>query len=84
MVVIRDQDHLIDNINENRIIQNFNIAPIEIGENVWIASKATILKGVKIGKNSVVAASAVVLKDIPSFEVWGGIPAKVIKKINNN
>jgi acetyltransferase-like isoleucine patch superfamily enzyme len=80
MAVIRDQDHLMVNINENRTVQNFNIAPIEIKENVWIASKATILKGITVGEHSVVAASAVVTKNIPSFEVWGGIPAKFIKK----
>jgi acetyltransferase-like isoleucine patch superfamily enzyme len=61
MVVIRDQDHLIDAGNKTREIQNFNTAPVEIKENVWIASKATILKGVTIGKNSVLAASAVVI-----------------------
>jgi len=61
MVVIRDQDHLIDTGNKTREIQNFNTAPVEIKENVWIASKATILKGVTIGKNSVIAASAVVI-----------------------
>jgi acetyltransferase-like isoleucine patch superfamily enzyme len=81
MVVIRDQDHAIDlnEANENR--ENFNIAPIEINENVWIASKATILRGVTIGKFSVVAASAVVTKVIPPYEVWAGIPAKFIREI---
>ncbi|SRR6185312_16532585 len=84
MVVIRDQDHSMVPGNEKREIQNFNVAPIEVKENVWIASKATILKGVTIGKNSVIAASAVVTQLVPPFEVWGGIPAKFIKKINSN
>jgi acetyltransferase-like isoleucine patch superfamily enzyme len=84
MVVIRDQDHAMSPNNLNREIQNFTISPIEIKENVWIASKATILKGVTIGRNSIIAASAVVTQVVPSFEVWGGIPAKFIKKINNN
>ena len=34
----------------------------------------------KIGDGAVVAAGAVVTKDIPSYEVWGGIPAKFIRK----
>jgi acetyltransferase-like isoleucine patch superfamily enzyme len=84
MVVIRDQDHTMIPNNSNRETQNFNVAPIEIKENVWIASKATILKGVTIGKNSIIAASAVVTQEVPSFEVWGGIPAKFIKKIISN
>ncbi len=83
MVVIRDQDHITDIYAESKTREDFNIKPIEIEENVWIASKATILKGVSIGKNSVVAASAVVLKNVPSLEVWAGIPAKCIKKIKS-
>lgn len=75
MVVIRDQDHLPG----SDTLQTFVFSPISIEENVWIASKATILKGVSIGKNSVVAASAVVTKSIGSSELWGGIPAKFIK-----
>ena len=77
MVVIRDQDHVIENNSGDK----FNTAPIQIKENVWIASKATILKGVTIGSHSVVAASAVITKDIPDFEVWAGIPGKFLKKI---
>ena len=80
MVVIRDQDHLISENNDNYKDQQFTAAPIEIMPNVWIASKATVLKGVTIGAHSIVAASAVVTKDIPEFEVWGGVPAKFIKK----
>jgi len=84
MVVIRDQDHIVDIFSENSSREHFNAAPIKIKENVWIASKATILKGVTIGKYSVVAASAVVTKEIPPYEVWGGIPAKFIKKIKSS
>lgn len=83
MVVIRDQDHITDIFSKNTSRESFNSAPIEIKENVWIASKATVLKGVTIGKYSVVAASAVVTKKIPAYEVWGGIPAKFIKKIKS-
>lgn len=81
MVVIRDQDHNILDTERSRH-EDFNISPIEIKENVWIASKATILKGVTIGEYAVVAASAVVTKSIPSYEVWGGLPAKFLKEIH--
>jgi acetyltransferase-like isoleucine patch superfamily enzyme len=81
MVVIRDQDHIVNTGHESKTREDFSIAPIEIMENVWIASKATILKGVSIGDHSVVAASAVVTKNIPPRETWGGIPARFIKKI---
>lgn len=81
MVVIRDQDHIIEADIESINNRNFNVAPIEIKDNVWVASKATILKGVTIGSHSVVAASAVITKDIPAFEIWAGIPGKFLKKI---
>lgn len=55
--------------------------PIYIEDDVWIASRSTILKGVRIGKGSVIAAGAVVTKDVPPFSVAAGVPAKVIKAI---
>lgn len=54
---------------------------ITIGDNVWIASKVTILKGVNIGEGAVIAAGAVVTKDVPPYTVAAGVPAKIIKKI---
>ena len=56
-------------------------APIHIGKNVWIGSHATILPGVTIGDNAIVAAGAVVSKDVPENAVVGGVPAKMIKYI---
>lgn len=56
--------------------------PVEIGDNVWIGMNSTIMGGVKISNNSMVGANSLVTKDIPPYEVWAGIPAKFIKKIN--
>lgn len=81
MVVIRDQDHDTEFLSSSGNLQKFVFAPICIKENVWIASKATILKGVSIGRGSVVAASAVVTKNIEPGELWGGVPAKFIKNL---
>lgn len=53
--------------------------PINIGHHCWIGTGAIVLQGVNIGDGAVVAAGAVVTKDIPPFEVWGGVPAKYIK-----
>ncbi|MEG0475897.1 MAG: DapH/DapD/GlmU-related protein, partial [Carnobacterium sp.] len=58
-------------------------SPVAIGENVWIGSNSTILPGVTIGNGSVIAAGAVVAKDVPENTVVAGVPAKAIKKINN-
>lgn len=58
-------------------------SPVAIGENVWIGSNSTILPGVTIGNGSVIAAGAVAAKDVPENTVVAGVPAKAIKKINN-
>lgn len=55
-----------------------------IDDNVWIASRATILPGVHIGKGAVVASCAVVSKDVPPYAIVGGVPAKVIGTRNKN
>ena len=56
-------------------------ASVEIGENVFIGSRVTVLKGVSIGYNTVIAAGSVVSKNIPPNVVAGGIPARVIKNV---
>lgn len=56
-------------------------APIRIGNGVWIGANATVLPGVTIGDGAVVAAGAVVTRDVPPLTVVGGVPARVIKKI---
>lgn len=66
------------NPKENR---KNHYAPIKIGTHVWIGSNATILPGVTIGNYAVVAAGAVVTRDVPAMTVVGGVPAKVLKVI---
>ncbi|MEY8524304.1 DapH/DapD/GlmU-related protein [Lachnospiraceae bacterium 38-10] len=58
--------------------------PVIIGDDVWIGGNCTILPGVRIGNNVVVAAGAVVTKDVPNNCVVGGIPAKIIKNIEDD
>lgn len=57
---------------------NYNCAPIEIGNNVFIGCNVTILPNVRIGNNVIIAAGSVVTKDIDDNLVVGGNPAKVI------
>ena len=49
-----------------------------VEDDVWIGHRATIVGPVKIGAGSIVAAGSLVTKDIPSCEIWGGVPAKKI------
>jgi len=65
------------------VIEPPSADPVIVEDNVLIGANAVVLEGVKIGKNSVVAAGAVVTKDIPENSVAAGIPAKVIKVIDD-
>ena len=52
---------------------------IEIEDDVWIGFGATILSGVHIGQGAVIAAGSVVTKDVESYAIVGGCPAKLLK-----
>lgn len=52
---------------------------IVIEDDVWIGAGAIVLDGVRIGRHSVVAAGAVVTRDVPSYTVVGGVPARMLK-----
>jgi acetyltransferase-like isoleucine patch superfamily enzyme len=56
--------------------------PVVIEDDVWIAARVTVLKGVRIGRGAVIAAGAVVTKDVPPYTVVGGVPAKVIRTLS--
>lgn len=58
-------------------------APIVLEDNVWLAIRVIVLKGVTIGANSVIGAGSVVTKDIPPNCLAAGVPAKVIRKIED-
>jgi maltose O-acetyltransferase len=58
------------------------MAPVEIGDNVWIGTGARILPGVSIGANSIVGAGSVVTTSIPSGVVAAGVPAKVLRRLD--
>ena len=63
-------------------IERAKIASINIGNHVFIGARCIIGKGITIGDRSIVAAGSVVTRDIPAGEIWGGNPAKFIKKID--
>lgn len=52
---------------------------IKIGNDVWIGANAVILPGVTIGNGAIVGAGAVVTKDVSSYAIVGGVPAKIIR-----
>ena len=69
---------IIKDIDDPKFKASFK--PIHIGHHCWIGTGTTVLQDVTIGDGAIVAAGAVVTKDIPPYEVWGGVPAKFIRK----
>lgn len=79
-VVFRASDHRYEDAETTIRSQGHTGGRIVVEEDVWIGANAVILRDVKIGHGSVVAAGAVVTSDIPPMEVWGGVPARFLKK----
>ena len=57
-----------------------HLAPIRLCKGSWIAAHATVTKGVVIGRGALLAANSVATRDVPSFAMAGGVPARVIQK----
>ena len=57
------------------------IAPVTIGNDVWIAAGSIICHGVAIGDNSVIGAGSVVTRDIPANVFACGSPCRVVRPI---
>jgi maltose O-acetyltransferase len=81
-VVLLTVDHEIGT-REERCARR-TVAPIWIGNGVWIASRVTILPGVSVGHGAVVATGAVVTADVPPDTLVGGVPARVVRHLDQD
>ena len=84
-------------LSEQRIVRNMSnsfepngrgdieiIKPVNIGDNVWLATGVVVCAGVTIGNNSVIGAGSVVTRDIPANVLAFGIPCKAIREITES
>lgn len=53
---------------------------VVIGDGVWVGANCYIGPGIRIGSNVVVVANSVVTRSIPDGEIWGGVPARLIRR----
>ena len=78
-VVISTMQHVFKNGSAR--FGGSTMAPITIGRGSWLAAHVSVKSGVTIGKGNLIAANATVVKDTPDNVIMGGVPAKVIKEV---
>ena len=78
-VSVFSEEHGFEDLEKPMISQAETRRPVQIGNNVWIGTRAVILGGVTIGEGSIIAAGAVVRESVPPYSVVAGVPAKVIR-----
>ncbi len=81
-VTVVDSDHPLDGTDEHFYHRPLLVDPVVLEENVFVASRAVITRGVRIERNSAVAAGSVVRKGrYPAGWLIAGVPAKPIKPL---
>lgn len=93
-IIIGGANHTVDwvstspvfNENKDHLTKKFSCHKFNlenhtsIGNDVWIGNNVLIKSNVKIGDGVVIGMGSIVTKDIPSYEIWAGNPAKYIKR----
>lgn len=81
-VTMAPRVHILAHDASTKLFLNYTrVANVSIGDNVFIGASTIVLPGVTIGNNVVIGAGSVVSSDIPDGSVAVGVPAKVIKSI---
>ena len=78
---IMDTDFHSVGVDRHRPDAPVRVAPVILGDNVWVAAQAGLLPGTRIGENSVVGFGAICAGVFPDNAVIAGNPAKVIKRL---
>jgi len=78
LVSVRDHDHAVGVPPSRGLVE---VDPVSIGSDVWLGAKVTVLRGATIGDGTVVGANAVVRGVVPARSVAVGIPARVVRTL---
>lgn len=78
-VYVCDFDHVFADVHVPIKDQGIVKSPVRIGPDVWLGTKATVLRGTTIGRGSVVGAHCLVNADVPAYGVAVGVPVRVVR-----
>lgn len=78
-VYICDFDHRTEDLTVPIKDQGIVKSPVRVGPDVWVGTKATVLRGVRVGQGAVIGANTVVTRDVPAYAVVAGAPARVVR-----
>jgi acetyltransferase-like isoleucine patch superfamily enzyme len=67
-------------VGSQRFLNPWRNKEVVVEPDVWVGFGAILLTGVKVGRGAIVAAGSVVTRDVPSYAIVAGIPAKVVGK----
>lgn len=81
-IYIMDSMHGKNPYVESYVYTERETKSTKIGKGCWIGERVSILPGVNIGQKAIIGTNSVVTKDIPAYSIAAGIPARVIKKYN--
>jgi acetyltransferase-like isoleucine patch superfamily enzyme len=81
--LIGDESIILDQDYHPLGLRPVKPAPVRLEDDVWLASRVIVLKGVTIGKGSVVGAGSVVTRSIPPYSFAAGVPARLIKSLGS-
>lgn len=83
VTVICQSDPNYSDLQKHEYVKNTLMVNKEvvIGDDVWLGTNVVILPGVTIGKHSIIAAGSVVSRNVPDNSIYGGVPAKLMRKL---
>lgn len=84
-LLITGNDHVFDRPGTAVIFSGRPPAKTtQIGDDVWIGARVTLMRGIRIGHAAAIAAGAVVTRDVPPYSIVGGVPAREIRRRFSN
>ena len=78
-IYITDHDHTYEDFDSHIGSQPLRVAPVRVGDFVWLGENVMVLKGSTIGHHAIIGANSVVTHDIPPYAIAVGSPARVIR-----